>query len=289
LIIDSHHHFWDPARGDYHWMPDASPILARHYGPNEFEPLLRKAGVTATVLVQAAQTEAETDYLLDIAAKTPFVLGVIGWLDMEAADFAHRLEHYRKNPFFLGLRPMLQDLDDDAWVLRPKVLQALRVVADAALPFEFLTFPRHLPHAVEASIRTPGLRALIDHASKPPIAAGEFAPWCDGMRAIASLPGAYCKLSGMVTEADHEKWRPADLAPYIDHVVNLFGPDRVMFGSDWPVCKLAAEYGEVVNALRTCLGGRLNDEELQRVFATNAKDFYRVSPDRLERARKAWI
>jgi L-fuconolactonase len=288
MIIDAHHHFWAPERGDYHWMSDDVPVLAQPYGPNDLKPHLRKAGVVGTVLVQAAQTVAETDYLLDIAVRTDFVLGVVGWLDMEADDFAALLDRYHANPFFIGLRPMLQDLDDDEWILRPKVLNALKVVADRDVAFEFLTFPRHLHHAAKACAQVPELRALVDHVSKPPIATGDLDPWRDDMQAMANIPGMMCKLSGMVTEAEHAKWRPADLAPYVDHVWNVFGADRLMFGSDWPVCRLAAEYGEVVNALRTCLAGKLDGTATARIFGQNAIDFYRIPQDQLDRAKAVW-
>ena len=288
MIIDSHQHFWDPDRGDYHWMSPSVPVLARHYGPDDLRPLLRKAGVAGTVLVQAAQTVEETDYLLDIAKNTDFVFGVVGWLDMEAPGFAAQLENYRRNPFFLGLRPMLQDLEDDMWILRGAVLENLRIVADMGVPFEFLTFPRHLPHAVEACARTPGLTALVNHISKPPIAACGLDPWREHMSAMAAIPGMRCKLSGMITEADHDTWRPDDLKPYVDHVLDAFGPDRVMFGSDWPVCRLAGEYGEVVNALRTCIGARFGSEEMDWIFRRNAVDFYGLTDEHLKRAEGAW-
>jgi L-fuconolactonase len=288
MIIDSHQHFWDPDRGDYHWMSPSVPVLARHSGPGDLRPLLRKAGVVGTVLVQAAQTVAETAYLLGIARETDFVLGVVGWLDMEAPDFAAKLVGFRKDPLFLGLRPMLQDLEDDAWILRPGVLGALRVVADLGVPFEFLTFPRHLPYAIEACARTPGLVALVDHISKPSIATGDLDPWRDGMTRLAEVEGMRCKLSGMITEADHGKWCPSHLQPYVDHVLKVFGPGRVMFGSDWPVCHIAGQYGEVVNALRTCIGGRYGDDEIAAIFAKNAIAFYGLTEERLNRARGAW-
>lgn len=287
MIIDAHHHFWDPARGDYHWMSSDVSVLAQIYGPDDLRPYLRKAGVAGTVLVQAAQTVAETEYLLEIAERTDFVLGVVGWLDMEAPQFREQLQRYCEHPLFVGLRPMLQDLDNDAWILRPRVLDSLKVVAELDVPFEFLTFPQHLPYTAEACAKVPGLRALVDHISKPPIASSEMDPWRAGMQAMAEVPGMMCKLSGMVTEASHADWRPTDLMPYVDHVWQLFGPDRVMFGSDWPVCRLAAEYGEVVNALRTCLAGRLDAAASLQVFGQNAIDFYRFSPERLERVRGA--
>lgn len=274
MIIDAHHHFWKISRGDYHWMTPAMPLLARDYLVDDLQPHLRKSGVARTVLVQAAATEAESDFLLDLASHTDFVAGVTGWLDLADSRFPQRLAHYRRHPKFVAVRPMLQDVNDDAWILRPEVLRNLRYVAELKFPFEFLTFPRHLPHVLRALEEAPGLHAVIDHLSKPPIASGALEPWATLMKRVADFPEVYCKLSGMVTEADHARWSPDSLAPYVDHVVDVFGADRLLFGSDWPVCRLAAEYGEVVNALRTVLSPRLGPRELEKVFRCNAERFY---------------
>ncbi|HZZ60098.1 MAG TPA: amidohydrolase family protein [Roseiarcus sp.] len=275
MIIDSHQHFWAAGRGDYHWMdPQKVPILCHDYLPADLAPLLRRAGVDGTILVQAAQTATETDFLLELAESTEFVAGVVGWLDMEAEDFEPQLAARRKHPKFRGVRPMLQDLDDDAWILRPTVLRNLAVLAEQRFPFEFLTYPRHLPHVLTALEKTPGLHAVVDHLSKPPIAAGTMEPWRELMARVAEHENVSCKLSGMITEADHDAWTPAHLEPYIDHAFACFGADRLMFGSDWPVCLLAGGYGEVVNAVRTVLGPRLDVDETNRIFGDNAARFY---------------
>jgi L-fuconolactonase len=273
--IDSHQHFWRVERGDYGWMGDHVKPLLRDFMPGDLEPLLRRAGIDRTILVQAAETEAETDFLLEIAARTPFVAGVVGWLDMDADGFAERLAHYRANPYFVGLRPMLQDLDDDAFILRPRVLDNLRRVADSGLAFDILTFPRHLPHVAKALEAVPGLRAVVDHLSKPPIATGDLDPWAADIAAVAAFPNVSCKVSGMVTEARTD-WTLDDLAPYVDHVAECFGADRLLFGSDWPVATLAAEYGEVAHAARALLGRRFGPDEMAKVFGGNAARFYAV-------------
>lgn len=274
MIIDAHHHLWKIARGDYHWMTPAMPLLARDYLIEDLQPHLRKAGVARTLLIQAAATEAESDFLLELASRTDFIAGVTGWLDLADPGFPQRLAHYRRHPKFVAVRPMLQDLNDDAWILGPAVLENLRHLAELKFPFEFLTFPRHLPHVLRALEQTPGLHAVIDHLSKPPIASGALEPWASLMKRVADFPGVHCKLSGMVTEADHARWSPDSLAPYVDHVVDVFGADRLLFGSDWPVCRLAAEYGEVVNALRTVLSVRLGPQAIEKVFRCNAERFY---------------
>lgn len=274
-VIDAHHHFWQVARGDYHWMTaETGPPLRRDYLPEDLAPLLRKAGVDRTVVVQAAQSEAETEFLLDLADGVGFVAGVVGWLDMEDADFAGKLDRLMARPKFVGLRPMLQDLDDDAYILRPGVRDNLVRMAGRGVAFDVLGFPRHLANVTSALEAVPQLRAVVDHLSKPAIAAREFDGWAAGISRLAALPNVHCKLSGMITEADHASWRPADLEPYVDHVLSAFGPGRLMFGSDWPVCLLAGSYAEVLNALRTVLDGKLSADERAGVYGANAARFY---------------
>ncbi|MFX3680151.1 amidohydrolase family protein [Oceaniradius stylonematis] len=274
-VIDAHHHFWQVRRGDYHWMaPGMGEPLHRDFMPEDLAPLLRKAGVDATVVVQAAQTEAETAFLLELAAQTPFVAGVVGWLDMDEAGFGAKLDLLARQPKFVGLRPMLQDLADDAYIVRPAVLANLKLLAERGIAFDILACPRHLPHVVRALEAVPGLKAVIDHIAKPDIASGAFDGWAVNVASVASFPNVHCKLSGMITEADHRLWRPKDLEPYVDHVVGLFGPDRLMFGSDWPVCLQAGSYAEALQALRAILDGRLTEAARDAVYGLNALRFY---------------
>lgn len=274
MIIDAHHHLWRPERGDYDWMEGGPDILLRDYMPADMAPLLRRFGVTRTIVVQAAPTRAETDFLLQLAAENDFIAGVVGWLNMESEDFAAQLEAYSRKPKFVGLRPMLQDLEDDAWILRPTVLRSLQQIAESGVAFDFLTFPRHLKHVATALEKVPGLRAVIDHVSKPPIAAGQLDPWRDEIARIAGFETVYCKVSGMITEADATNWRVSDLQPFVHHVVKCFGPNRLMFGSDWPVCRLAGEYGDVLAATMLSLPEHLRADS--RIFAINAERFYRI-------------
>jgi L-fucono-1,5-lactonase len=275
MILDTHQHFWKANRGDYHWMTPAVPILARDYLPRDLRPQLRKAGVARTVLVQAAQTADETDFLLKLAEETDFVAGVIGWFDLEQENFPLVYEEKRKkHPMLLGVRPMLQDLADDRWVLRKQVIENLRYLAERKVVFEFLTYTRHLPFVLEVLEEEPRLHAVIDHISKPEIKAGKMEPWNDLISKIARHQNVFCKLSGMVTEADHRVWEPEHLRPYIEHVLDSFGEDRVMFGSDWPVCLLAGSYAEVINALRTVVADRLSPSGLAKLFSGNGTRFY---------------
>ncbi len=279
MRIDSHQHYWKVARGDYHWMTPDVPVLYRDYLPADLRPSLVRHNIQKTVLVQAAQTVAETDFLLDLAANDDSIAGVVGWLDLEAEDFPAQFDRYRKNPKFIALRPMLQDLPDDRWILRPNVLASLRLIAESDFPFEFLTFPRHLPFVFEVLESIPNLRAIIDHISKPAIAEGKLDPWQTWMARVAQHPNLYCKLSGMITEADHHHWKPDDLRPYVDHVVECFGFDRLLFGSDWPVCLCAGSYDQVIGALSEILAPGLNPETEPKLFGENAVRFYKLDAE----------
>lgn len=276
MRIDSHQHYWKASRGDYHWMTPQVPVLCRDYLPSDLHSALARHGIEKTIVVQAAQTVAETDFLLDLAAADNSIAGVVGWLDMESPDFPRQFEHYRKCAKFIAIRPMLQDIPDDRWILRPSVLAALQIIAAADFPFEFLTYPRHLPFMLEALDAVPGLRAVIDHISKPEIRAGKLEPWKGLMTQAAQHKNLYCKLSGMITEADHDHWSANNLRPYVEHVVECFGPDRIMFGSDWPVCLLAGSYDQVIGALHEILASALDAEAERKLFGTNAARFYKI-------------
>ena len=273
-VLDTHHHLWKPERGDYFWMKPEMRI-ARDYMPEDLAPLLRQAGVGRTILVQAADTEAETDFMLGLAENTDWIAGVCGWLDMDSDEFPARLAHYTANPLWKSFRPMLQDLDEPDWILKPRVLKNLAHVAEVGARFEVLTRLPQLPHAVEAIKRTPGLKAVVNHMSKPDIAGGAMEPWASQIGELRDFPDVHCKVSGLVTEADQDCWTPEDLRPYVAHVLDVFGPDRVMFGSDWPVALMAASsYGDVMNAIRTIVGPLLDMSGHRKFFRDNGERFY---------------
>jgi L-fuconolactonase len=278
MRIDGHQHFWKLNRGDYHWMSPGIAKLYRDYLPADLVPHLIKHRIDRTIVVQAADTVEETDFLLGLAAENEFIAGVVGWLDLESPDFARQFDHYRKNPKFIGLRPMLQDLPDDAWIARPSVLRSLRIIAEADFPFDFLTLPRHLPYVIRALDEVGPLRGTIDHISKPEIKRHKFQPWQDLLEQLAEHKTLYCKLSGMITEADHDHWTAEDLRPYIDHAVNCFGWDRVIFGSDWPVCLLAGSYDQVIDGVHDVLHPRMDAEAERKLFGLNAMTFYKLNP-----------
>jgi len=279
IRIDAHQHFWDPARGDYDWMPKDDPILARKYMPADLAASLGKHDIARTVLVQAAATVEETEYMLGIADATEMVAAVVGWVDFENPDHFRQLERLAEHPKFVGVRPMIQDIADENWMLRDDVQWAYRALVDLDLTFDALGFSRHLANFLTLLRRYPEMRVVIDHCMKPEIRAhtsgpGKFDFWAAGMTGLANETHACCKLSGLVTEAD-EGWVLDDLRPYADHVISAFGASRVMWGSDWPVCQLRAGYDDW-RAAAVALTAHLDEQERARVFGGTAIEFYRL-------------
>ncbi|QHW33922.1 amidohydrolase family protein [Paenibacillus rhizovicinus] len=276
--IDSHQHYWKLDRGDYGWLtPEAGPILYRDYAPGDLEPELERAGFQRTIVVQAAQTHAETDYMLELADHSESIAGVVGWLDFQAPDWRSALERFHANPKFVGIRVMIQEMEDASEVLQPYSVEALQVLADIGLPVDLVMRAHQLPETIELLKRVPGLRAVIDHIGKPQIAQGIFEPWASQIKELAdSNPGLYCKLSGLLTEADHQSWQPEQFTAYVRHVVECFGIERVMFGSDWPVCLLAGSYEDVRSVLRAALPEALTEQQLAAVYGDNAAAFYKL-------------
>jgi L-fuconolactonase len=277
MQIDAHQHYWNPARGDYDWMPKGDPVLDRVYLPADLAPELAAAGVERTVLVQAAATVTETEYMLGIADATPSVAAVVGWIDFEERGERRTLERLSRHPKFRGVRPMIQDIPDDDWMLKPEVQWGFESVAELGLSFDALGFPRHLRNFLTILKRYPEMRTVIDHCMKPQIrdpAPEAFRHWADGIARIAGETGAFCKFSALVTE-DNPDWTAERLAPYAEHVLKVFGPDRVMWGSDWPVCRLRTEYAGW-RAAALALTSHLPEPARARVFGGTAAEFYRI-------------
>jgi L-fuconolactonase len=277
IRIDAHQHYWNPARGDYHWMPMDNEVLARPYAPQDLAPLLEARRVDRTVLVQAAATVEETEYMLGLADATPSVAGVVGWVDFERPEHLAQLERLAGHPKFKGVRPMIQDIPDVDWMLRDDVQWGYAALEDLDLSFDALGFPRHLENFLTILTRHPKMRTVVDHCMKPQVAdhtGDSFRHWADGMSAIARETGAFCKLSGLVTEAG-EGWQPEALKPYAHHVLEVFGASRVMWGSDWPVVRLRCEY-ERWHETAQLLTQELSAEEKDRVFGGTAAEFYRI-------------
>lgn len=280
-ITDAHHHVWDLSVRDQDWItgPDLAPIR-RSFALDDLAPEARAAGVRATVLVQTVTVAEETPEFLAIADGSDLVAGVVGWTDLTAPGIADTLAALRELPGgdrLVGIRHQVQGEPDPAWLLRPDVLRGLAAVASAGLVYDLVVLPHQLPAATEAAARLPELTFVLDHLGKPPIASRELEPWASAVRALAARPNTVCKLSGMVTEAAWSTWTTPDLAPYADTVLDAFGPGRLMFGSDWPVCRLAASYAEVVAAARA-LTHRLAEDERRAVFETTAGRVYGLPP-----------
>lgn len=279
MRIDAHQHFWQPLRGDYDWMPKDNATLNRPYSPADLGDHLSAAGVDGTVLIQAAATVDETEYMLGLADATPFIKGVVGWIDFESPAQLGVLKRLAAHPKFLGVRPMIQDIPDLYWMLRDDIQWAFQALIDLDLSFDALGFPQHIPNFLKLVKRYPALRVVYDHCMKPQIhvqRAGEdaFTNWAEGMTKLADQTGGFCKLSALATEAG-DGWRFEDLQPFATHVLKCFGPERVMFGSDWPVCNLATDYASwhaFVQRLVTPLGTAAEAD----VFGGTARRFYRL-------------
>ncbi|MGW5256864.1 amidohydrolase family protein [Streptomyces sp. NPDC004012] len=278
-LVDAHHHVWDLAVRDQEWIigPELAP-LRRTFSLSDLRPLTKRAGVAATVMVQTVTVPEETPEMLAQAASDPLVAGVVGWTDLTAPDVADALARLRELPGggrLVGIRHQVQSEPDPRWLVREDVLRGLSAVADADLAYDLVVLPHQLPAATAAARLLPGLRLVLDHIGKPAIASGALEPWVTELRALAAEPNTFCKLSGLVTEADWHGWTVDDLRPFAETVLDAFGPDRVMYGSDWPVCTVAAGYGEVLDAARALTVG-LSVDERARVFGGTAVNAYRL-------------
>ncbi|AYQ30554.1 MULTISPECIES: amidohydrolase [unclassified Polaromonas] len=272
--IDAHFHCWQLARGDYGWLTPALAPIYRDVAVADWKAQSVPHGITGGVLVQAAPAEAETQFLLAQADANPAVLGVVGWVDLLAADAPARIEKLASHPRLKGLRPMLQDIADPEWILQPALAPALRAMADCGLVFDALVKSVHLPHILTLAARHPELRMVIDHCAKPDIAAGEWQPWADGMARIAKETNAMCKLSGLMTEAGPRP-QPGAVRRWGEHVLQSFGADRVVWGSDWPVLELAGSYAQWWGETQQLLAG-LDAKDQAAVMGGNAARLYRL-------------
>ena len=275
-MIDAHQHFWDHARNPQPWItPDMAPLTG-DFLPADLAAAMAGTGVTQSVLVQATHRDSETDWYLDLAERHAFIAGVVGWVDLTSPGRERRLDELMQREKFRGVRHVVQGEPEDDWIIRPGVLDGLASLERRGLTYDLLLLPRHLKHLPTLAARLPDLKLVLDHLGKPPIKTGESAGverWRNDLAAAAEYPNVCCKLSGMVTEADHDAWTGDDLRPYVQHAVACFGPDRLMFGSDWPVCLLAAGYPQVLNALREALGP-LDETAREAIFAGTARRFY---------------
>ena len=272
MRIDAHHHLWTLARGDYGWLTsDLAPIY-RDFSLADLAPHLAAAGIEGTILVQAAPTEAETTFLLGIAENAEVVRGVVGWTDFDAGDAMPRIDVLAARKLLVGLRPMVQDIADDDWLLGPALEPLLRAMAGYGLVFDALVKPRHLPRLLRVIDSHPDLQFVLDHCGKPQLATGEIAVWQRDIALLAERPNIVCKFSGLATEAA-PGWQIADLRQAVDHVLACFGPGRLLWGSDWPVVNLAGGYAKWLAAARALLADLSLDEKAD-VFGNNAARIY---------------
>lgn len=277
IRIDAHQHCWQLAARAGQWPPASLAQIHRDFAPSDLAPLLAQHGIAATVLVQSLPSATDTRFLLELADATPFIGGVVGWVDLKAPDAAAQIALVARHPKLKGLRPMLQDLDDDDWIADPQLARAVAAMQAHGLTLDALVLPRHLPALLEFAQMYPALPVVIDHAAKPPIASADSTAmdaWRTDLARLAALPQVSCKLSGLVTEAG-PNWDVALLQPFVEHVLGVFGAHRVLWGSDWPVLNLASDYAGWIAASEQLLA-HLDDADRERIFGLNARRFYRL-------------
>ena len=276
MIIDAHHHLWKYNREDYGWMDDSMGILKGDHLPEDIGGQLPGTGVIGTVVVQARQILEETRWLLSLAAEHSFIKGVVGWLDLQSPMLEEQLEDFTEDPGLVGVRHVIQDEPDEGFMLRPAFLKGIEKLGKYDLSYDLLILSRHIENAARLAGMFPGQRFVLDHMAKPFIKAGTLDPWRGDLEALAGLPNVWCKVSGMVTEADLKRWEYADFIPYLDIVYEAFGTDRLMLGSDWPVCRLAGEYREIME-IPIRYFEKLDPGSRDKIYHKNAIEYYRLN------------
>lgn len=273
MTIDSHQHFWRYDAAKHSWITDAMAMLKRDFMPADLNREMQATGIDASIAVQADQSEAETLFLLDLAKRHPNIAGVVGWVDLGADDLPEKLRSFSRHDKLCGFRHVVQDEPDDRFMLRKSFVRGIASLREFHFTYDILIYPRHLSAAVELVQKFPEQPFVIDHLAKPPIKTRETATWAGHMREIAAAPNVFCKLSGMVTEADWRHWTKEDFRPYLDVVFEAFRTDRLMFGSDWPVCLLAGTYGQVRELVENYVQNLCNGEK-ENIFGLNAARVY---------------
>jgi len=274
MRIDAHQHFWRYTPDEYGWIDDSMSGLRRDFLPKHLEPELKRAGFDGSIVVQARQTLEETRWLLDLATSSQFILGVIGWVDLRASDVQAQLARFAENPKLLGIRHIVQSEPDERFLLQPEFLHGIAALAEFDLTYDILIHPRQLSVAAEFVRRFPRQRFALDHLAKPLIKSGTLQPWDADIRKLAQFPNVFCKLSGLVTEADWKAWKPEHIAPYLDVALECFGPDRLMIGSDWPVCTVAGSYAQVMNLVLDFFS-KYPEDLRNAILGGNAEQFWK--------------
>ncbi len=279
MIIDSHHHFWDRSLSqfDYSWQETAElKKICQSFLPEHLKPQIDAMGVDKTIFVQTQHSLLENDWVLDLAKSHDWIAGIVGWVDLASPDCESQVERLKEHSKFVGVRHVVQDEPDDNFILRDDVLQGLKVLENYGVPYDLLFYVKHLKHASTLAEKFPNLKLVINHLAKPQIKYRQWEGWIENFKTAAQYPNIWCKLSGLATEADWSTWKPEDLKIYVDAAIEHFGPERCMFGSDWPVCELAGSYQNVFDAMIQCIGG-VSEVERERILGLNAAEFYNLS------------
>jgi len=279
MRIDAHQHFWMYNGREYGWINDSMAALRRDFLPADLKPELERSGFQGCVAVQARQTLGETRWLLELAEQAPFILGVVGWVDLRSPRLRFELESLADNSKLVGVRHIVQSEPDERFLLQPDFLRSIAMLEEFDLAYDILIYAKHLPRAAEFVARFPRQRFVLDHLAKPPIKSGAIDVWTHGIRELAAFPNVYCKVSGLVTEADWQAWKPEDFRPYLDAAFECFGPSRLMIGSDWPVCTVTAPYSRVMNLVKDYVGNYAAKER-DAVLGENAATFWRLKRPR---------
>jgi len=276
MIIDSHHHLWDLGLREYFWMSPELKPLYRNFLVDDLIRTVQPFNISGTVVVQAHQTLEETRWLLDLTLQTNLILGVVGWVDLKDSGLDRTLDDLKRNKKFKGVRHLIQDESDVQWMLQPEVIRGLKMLFQADLAYDLLVRPHQLENALRLVERLPEMRIILDHMAKPYIKAGIRDPWASQMRELARSSNIYCKVSGLITEADHQNWNDNDFAFYLEHILTLFGWDRICWGSDWPVCLLAGDYRQVLGLPEEILGSAASKAQWAAFMGGNAARFYKL-------------
>jgi L-fuconolactonase len=275
MNIDAHQHFWIYNQKDFNWIDDSMAGIRRNFLPEDLQPELKANAFDGSVVVQTCQTLEETRWLLKLAEHNPSILGVVGWADLRSPDIQSQLTSLTRSPKLVGLRHIVQSEPDDRFLLQPDFLRGISALEEFRLAYDILIYPKHLPVALDFVQRFPRQRFVLDHLAKPPIKSGEISSWAKGIRALAVSPNVFCKLSGLVTEADWKHWTPEHITPYLDVALESFGEERLMIGSDWPVCLVAASYSRAVRVVKDYVS-RLSPNSRAAVLGGNAARFWRL-------------
>jgi L-fuconolactonase len=276
MLIDAHQHLWIYNSAEYDWIDDSMAALRRNFLPNDLKLELDNSGFHGSVAVQARQTLEETRWLLELADRSPWILGVVGWVDVRSPDIRSQLKLLCQNSKLVGVRHVVQSEPDDRFLLQPDFLRGVSALEEFDLAYDILICTKHLPVAAEFVKRFPRQRFVLDHLAKPPIRSGAIDFWAQGIKRLAEFPNVFCKLSGLVTEADWEHWEPAQMIPFLDVAFESFGADRLMVGSDWPVCLVAASYARAVEVVKAYLLAQKPDHR-EDVLGGNARRFWRLT------------